>query len=99
MAKKKTDAAPAVKKSEVKEKLDIIQEATQPNPTKVGVVKDCIKLNVRHAARPNALVVTTIPLKAEVKVDASFEHKEFYKVVTETGVEGFCMKKYIKVNK
>lgn len=60
-----------------------------------GVVTDCLKLNVREAASPDAEVLAVIDALSEVVVDADASTNEFYKVRTTAGVEGFCMKKFI----
>jgi uncharacterized protein YgiM (DUF1202 family) len=64
----------------------------------IGVVIDCVKLNVRAEASVNADVVTEISVGTEVMVDIFESTAEFYKVVTEAGVEGFCMKKFINID-
>lgn len=66
---------------------------------KLGVVADCVKLNVRECASTIAKVVRTIPKGTKV---AAFEEEgcdEFYRIETVSGVKGYCMKKYIDVNR
>lgn len=94
MAKKKTDTKPTIK-----EKMDTIQEATQPNMLKEGSVKGAVRLNVRSAPRPNAPVAEIISLNDLVQVKTDEDHKDFYAVITNSGIEGFCMKKFIKLKK
>lgn len=64
----------------------------------LGVVTECAKLNVRKEPSTEADVVTTLLLGTEVMVDIFESTDEFYKVTTEAGVEGYCMKKFINVN-
>lgn len=64
----------------------------------IGVVTNCVKLNVRAEASKEADIVTEILLGTVVQIDNFESTDEFYKVVTATGVEGFCMKKFIAVN-
>lgn len=63
-----------------------------------GVVTECAKLNVRKEPNVNAEVVTTILLATEVLVDVVNSTEEFYKIVTGSGVEGYCMKRYINID-
>lgn len=63
----------------------------------IGYVTECAKLNVRKEPSKEADVVTVIPLGAEVMIDDLGSTEDFYKVCTETGVEGYCMKKFINV--
>lgn len=94
MAKKKTDTKPTIK-----EKLDTIQEATQPDLMKTGTVTGAARLNVRSAPRPNAPVAEIIALNDIVKINTGETYKDFYAVVTASGIEGYCMKKFIKLKK
>ena len=64
---------------------------------KVGIVTGCIKLNVRKAASPTAEVLGVIEEGSEVQIDNDFDAPDFYKVSAATGLEGFCMKKFITV--
>ena len=63
----------------------------------VGIVSNCPRLRVRKTPSPNAPVLTEIVNGSEVVIDESKSTGYFYAVVTESGVEGFCMKEYIQV--
>lgn len=102
-----------VKKEDIKESLDPIAEAVeaaepiaevveQPKEpekkVKIGVVCDCVKLNVRNNPHPNAHIELVIDKGTEVEVTG--EEGDFYSVRKGTVSEGFtgwCMKKFIKV--
>lgn len=62
-----------------------------------GVVTNCVKLNVRKMPAANAGVVCVIDVSAEVTIDEENSTDEFYRVCTTSGIEGFCMKKYISI--
>lgn len=64
----------------------------------IGVVTECAKLNVREEPVADAEILTTIPLGAEVQVDIFESTEDFYKITTEAGVEGYCMKDYINID-
>lgn len=64
----------------------------------IGVVVDCTKLNVRVAPYLDADVECVIPVSSEVTINEAESVEEFYKVCTAAGIEGFCMKKYIRLN-
>ncbi len=63
--------------------------------TVFGVITNCLNLNVRKEPKADADVLTIIPALSKVQVDTGASTDEFYKVWTETGIEGFCMKKYV----
>lgn len=71
--------------------------AVEPVPTKIGVVADCSRLRVRAAANTEAEILCEIEAGKEVAIDESASTADFYKVCTETGIEGYCMKKFIKI--
>lgn len=99
--------APAVDPTnEVKEEVvaPVVAEPAEPviedsEPEGIlGVVTECVKLNVRKEPSTEADVVTTLPIATEVMVDIFESTEEFYKVTTGAGVEGYCMKKFININ-
>lgn len=61
----------------------------------VGVVTNCIKLNIREYPKTNATIVCDVDCLTEVEIDEKASTSDFYKVYLPSGVEGFCMKKYI----
>ena len=63
----------------------------------IGTVANCVRLNVRKYASKNADILTEIYAGNKVTIDPKKSRKEWYKVVTASGVEGFCMKEYIEV--
>jgi len=65
----------------------------------LGWFADCLKLNVRKKPSADAEVLVTIDALSKVMVDMAESTNDFFKVVTETGIEGFCMRKYIALKK
>lgn len=63
----------------------------------IGIVNNCTSLNVR--ANPNlaAPIITTIPVGTEVMIDDTHSTSDFYKVCNAAGIEGYCVKRYIKI--
>lgn len=74
------------------------EEMPEPLPKVVGVVAGCVKLNVRQRASGIAPVLVVIPEGSPVEVFPAESTNEFYKICTEFGAEGYCMKKFIKVD-
>lgn len=77
---------------------DITPE-TEVSATKIGVVTDCIRLNVRKSPNIDAEVAAIIPALTEVIIDENESSDTFYKVCTSDGISGFCMKKFIATRK
>ncbi len=69
----------------------------KPGEPLVGIVIDCKNLNIREQPDGDADILGTIPADSEVLIDESDSTSEFYKVCAASGLEGFCMKKYIAV--
>lgn len=66
---------------------------------KTGIVVGCDKLNVREKPKADADVVCIVEKNSEVMIDEYESTKDFYRVFTASGIEGFCMKQYISVQK
>lgn len=81
------------------EEIEEVEEVEEEDATVVGTVTGCQKLNVRAKADIKAEVVCQIPEKAVLLIDTDESTDEWYKVYTEAGMEGFCMKKYVTVSK
>ncbi len=71
-------------------------ESVEPS-TVLGVVTECVKLRVRSTPEIADNVLAEIILASEVLVDLKESTDEFYKITTEAGLEGYCMKRYINI--
>lgn len=87
---------------EVVESVAEAEEATEKITIeakfKMGKVADCELLNVRKQPSANAEVVCTIGRNTDVEIDDAKSTSNFYKICVASGVEGFCMKRFIKVD-
>ena len=70
-------------------------EPAKPEPIE-GTV-GCEKLNVRSDATVDSEPVGVIARDSKVFIYEDESTEEFYKVCTATGLEGYCMKKFISV--
>lgn len=75
------------------------EEVATPKKPITGVVANCFNLNVRTGPSKDFDVICEIPSDSEVEIDESESFEDFYKICTASGVEGFCMKKFIEVRK
>lgn len=73
----------------------VLVEEVKPIEPLTGTVKGCKKLNVRKSDNKDADVLCIIDEMTEVKVFNPESTNEFYHVCTSSGVQGYCMKKYI----
>ena len=64
---------------------------------KFGKVSNCKKLNIRKLPSRDAEIVSEWIEGSEVMIDEKESTALFYKICTEHGIEGFCMKQFIKV--
>lgn len=79
---------------------DIVPEPEQTTmavENKIGTVIDCPRLNVRVKPHTDADVVCIIERDSKVVIDEENSTKNFYKICTEVGVEGYCMKRFINI--
>ena len=85
--------------AEVNESEEVTKEATkEADSTVVGYVSGCLKLNIREEGYPGANVVCVVPEKTALLIEIAESNDEWYKVYTETGMEGFCMKQYVTLS-
>lgn len=91
------DNEEVVEETEIVEEEIAVEETEEPKPT-YGIVSSCGYLNVRKEPIKDAdNVLRTIKLSALVVVDLDESTEDFYKVICEDGVEGYCMKDYIEI--
>ena len=86
---------------EVEEEVteEVTKEATkEADNTVVGYVSGCLKLNIREEGYLGANVVCVVPEKTALLIEVAESNDEWYKVYTETGMEGFCMKQYVTLS-
>ena len=63
--------------------------------TAKGVVTGCTKLNVRKAPDSTAEVVHIINVNTKVEINMTKSTKEWFRVHTDAGVDGYCMRKFV----
>lgn len=63
----------------------------------VGVVTDCDWASVYVYPKIGSEIICRIPSLTEVEIDEDESTEKFYKIFTETSIEGYCAKKYIAV--
>jgi hypothetical protein len=66
--------------------------------TATGTVVNCVKLNVRAEPNATAGIVCAMNVDSEMKIDINKSTNEWYKVCTATGIEGYCMKKFVNIS-
>lgn len=71
-------------------------EKTEPEIRK-AIVCNCKKLNVRENPKPKANVIMIINEDDEVTVYTEGSVGNYYSIRTESGVEGYCVKDYLKM--
>ena len=73
------------------------EEVSKPKKQMIGVVIDCSSLNIRAKSNINSEIIATVKAGTELLINEDESVNEWYKVCTEAGIEGFCMKKYVSV--
>lgn len=79
------------------EETVIEPEVVEPEPKKVlaGVISGCKKLNIRKTAAKDGEVAAVLEVDTDVSICIDDSTKDFYKVSTLDGVEGYCMKEFV----
>lgn len=74
-----------------------VEESEESNEPITAIVVDCAKLNVREEPSPKANVVAVIDASNEVVIYEDESFGNYYKVCTASGIEGYCVKDYLKL--
>ena len=70
-------------------------EETNDETKNIGIVDNCLQLIIRIEPSKDSKIIGFIDKLS--KVEILEEINDFYKICTESGIEGFCMKDYIKI--
>lgn len=73
-------------------------ESDVPPIPVVGKVINCAKLNVRAKPNTDSNVVCILDANSEIEVNIEKSTDEWVSVCTATGVEGYCMRKFMSVD-
>lgn len=78
---------------------EVVEETVEETSDDSGVLGlvICAKLNVRKLPNPNGQKLCVITEGTEVQIDLDESTIDWYKVCTNAGVSGYCMKKFIAV--
>lgn len=74
-----------------------VEENVDEQKPVVGIVEDCIKLNLRKEASLEADVLTEVLSGSTLLINEEESTDEFYKVCTASGLEGYCMKTFVNI--
>lgn len=97
VSNKKTDDKPVVLSTPDDTAVNTPAAPVQPEPV-FGFVTGCAKLNVRENPSIDAPVLLVIAKDTDVIIVPEESTAEWYKVYANEQ-EGFCMKKYIEIDK
>lgn len=60
-------------------------------------VANCIRLHIHSGPDLNSEIVCKVRYLTELVIDLGKSTKEFYKVYTAIGAEGFCQKEFVTI--
>lgn len=96
MSRKNKEAVELIEpKPTIQQPVDV-EETSEPK-TVEGIVSGCDRLNVRAEASVDSESLGTIKRDTALIIYESESIEDFYSVCTESGLTGFCMKKFISI--
>lgn len=99
IAEVKMDSEPEVVKPAVTPALVNETVETKPLPKTVeGMVVGCAKLNVRKEPNLFADIVCALNVQSEIEIDVEKSNKDWFYICTATGIEGYCMRKFVEAH-
>ena len=79
----------------------LVQETIETKPvpeTVTGMVVGCSKLNVRSEADLFADIVCVLDNRSEIAIDVNKSTRDWFYICTATGIEGYCMRKFVEAH-
>lgn len=73
-----------------------VEENVSETPM-IGIVTNCLRLNVRKTPSPTAEVLCTVDAKHDLVIDMDESTDDYYKICTEAGIEGYCVKYFVTI--
>ena len=62
-----------------------------------GIVTDCLRLNIRKKPSKDSEIVVIVTCLDELRIFPDSSTDDWYAVCTASGIEGFCMKKFVAI--
>ena len=96
--------------NEVEESTNKTEETTEPevivpsiennveNNEVIGKISGFEKLYVRKEASKDSEPVGIVTDKDDLSIDVTHSTDDFYKVITSNGLEGYCVKEFVKID-
>lgn len=63
-----------------------------------GKVAYCKSLNIKRKPISSSDIVCVLNTGSKLDVDIGRSTNEWFKVVTESGIEGYCMRSFVSIN-
>lgn len=87
-------------------KEEVTKEVTEPdiivpiieNNEVIGKISGFEKLYVRKEASKDSEPVGIVTDKDDLSIDVASSTDDFYKVITSNGLEGYCVKEFVKID-
>lgn len=76
---------------------ETVETKTLPDVV-IGMVVGCAKLNVRAEANLFSDIVCTLNSQSEIEINVNKSTKDWFYICTATGVEGYCLRKYVEAH-
>lgn len=63
-----------------------------------GIIDGCDRLNIRSEASKTSDIIGTITKEDTLVIDENKSTEDFYKVTTSNGLDGYCVKQFVKID-
>jgi hypothetical protein len=81
----------------MEEIVSTIEDGIENNEI-IGKITGFEKLYVRKEANKDSEPVGIVSVEDDISIDINHSTDDFYKVITSNGLEGYCVKKFIKID-
>lgn len=77
--------------------VEELVEEVEPKVDPVYMINNCKKLNIRKKPNKNSDVLGVVTAVNTLTIEEIKSKPEWVKVITDSGIEGYCMKQYVAV--
>lgn len=96
-SEKIVDVNEAVEEEVKEHENESLQDSVEEIRRVPAMVIDCHRLNIRERPTTYSRVIATVAIGTKLEIIDRKKAGNFYKVVLPNGIEGFCMKDFVKI--
>jgi len=87
-----------VKDQPEEKETDEVKDQPEEKEKMIGVVRDCFRLNIRKEPKITSEIISKVDVFSKLIINENESTYEWFSILTESGINGFCMKKFVAIS-